>query len=156
VRIEINALFTYRKGSQGYALMLLSVYQNPGIWNFFSETGTFIFEMIMILHRIAGFLLLLSHSLFLIRSWILLKNDRRPLQFDRWMMTLSQILIPLTILTAIPVLSETGALHFLLSLMPLIMMLILSRRSLRRQRPLLLPLVNGIFIAAAFLTGIML
>jgi len=108
----------------------------------------------MIIHRISGILLLVSHLSFLFRSRILLKSGRGPRTADRFLMLLSQILLPVTILSGIPGIGKTKVLHVILGLMPVAMMFILSRRSLRRRHPLLLPLVNGLFLAAAFLTGL--
>ncbi|MDA3956061.1 hypothetical protein [Oceanispirochaeta sp.] len=112
--------------------------------------------MTIIFHRIAGILLLLTHSLFLIRSWTLIRKNRPPLNFDRWLMGLSQILLPVTIISGLPGLAKSPVIHTLFGCFPIVMMFILSRRSIRRKRPLLLPLLNGLFIAAAFLTGVFL
>jgi len=107
----------------------------------------------MILHRIAGVLLLICHLSFLLRSWYLLKTGGKPVYADRMLMMLSQILLPVTILTGLPGVRKAGMFHVILGVMPVAMMFILSRRSVRRRHPLLLPLINGLFITAAFLTA---
>jgi len=108
----------------------------------------------LMIHNTLGFFLLVFHWSFFFRSLFLIKKGKGPFWMDRTLMLLSQIFLPLTILTGLPLIEKTGIFHVILCFMPVVMMFILSRKSVRRKSPLLLPLLNGIFIAAAFLTGV--
>ncbi len=112
--------------------------------------------MITVFHKTAGGLLFLFHSLFLLRSAILLKREAAPSKADRIFMTLSQVLLPIAILTGLPLIARASLFHIIPGLMPVVMMFILSRRSIRRRYPLLLPGINWLFITAAMLTGVFL
>ncbi len=115
--------------------------------------------MLLLAHQITGALLLLFHSLFLFRAWRLLKRGGSPAPADRFFMSLSQILLPVMILSGLPLPVqgvEGAALHMIPAVMPVVMMLKFSRKSFRKKHPLLLPLINGVWIAAASVTGLML
>jgi len=112
--------------------------------------------MTLLLHRISGAVLLISHGLLIIRSLILLHSKGTPGKPDRIIMSLSQMFLPLTLLTGLVHLAGHGRflpVHTLIGILPVIMMMIFSKRSFRRKHPLLLPILNGLLIAAAFVTG---
>lgn len=112
--------------------------------------------MILLIHKITGLLLFISHSLFLFRSMILLHKDRKPRKADRFFMNLSQLLLPVVIIIGFFMIRSSSVYHLIFGIMPVIMMFVLSRRSFRKKHPLLLPLLNWIFISAALLTGVLL
>jgi hypothetical protein len=112
--------------------------------------------MIMLFHKIAGLLLFSSHSLFLFRSIVLIHKGLAPGKADRIFMSLSQILIPVVLISGFIMISSTSVYHLIPGIMPVIMMFVLSRRSIRKKHPLLLPLLNWIFITGALLSGILL
>ncbi len=112
--------------------------------------------MIIVLHRIAGLLLFLFHSLFLLRSIVLLKSKTAPTKADRVFMTLSQLLLPVVLLSGLPYIGRARLIHIIPGVLPVVMMFVLSRKSIRRKYPLLLPAVNWILITAAMLTGVLL
>ncbi|MDC7232443.1 MAG: hypothetical protein PQJ58_04380 [Spirochaetales bacterium] len=112
--------------------------------------------MIQLIHTILGILLFVSHSLFLLRAVVLLRSKKTPGKADRLFLNLSQLLLPLALVSGFLMIGSASVIHVLPALMPLIMMFVLSRRSIRRKKPLLLPFLNWIFISAAFLTGVLL
>jgi len=112
--------------------------------------------MIMLIHKIAAVLLFISHSVFLFRSAVLLHKGSAPKAADRLFMNLSQIILPFVLISGIIMIGSASVYHVIPGIMPVVMMFVLSRKSLRKRRPLLLPLVNWIFISAAFLTGVLL
>ncbi len=111
--------------------------------------------MMHTIHNCLWALLLLFHTAFLLRSRILLIRKAPPGKTDRLLMGASQLLLVPAILSVIPLAGESSLLHFIFCLMPLAMMFILARKSFRRRHPMLLPLINGFWIAAAFITGIL-
>ncbi|MBF9018446.1 MULTISPECIES: hypothetical protein [unclassified Oceanispirochaeta] len=112
--------------------------------------------MILLIHKIAGILLFISHSIFLFRSAVLLRKGLPPSKGDRLFMSLSQVILPFAIISGFIMIGRVSVYHLIPGIMPLIMMFILSRRSVRKRQPLLLPLINWIFITAALLTGVLL
>ncbi|OQY33451.1 MAG: hypothetical protein B6241_07770 [Spirochaetaceae bacterium 4572_59] len=114
--------------------------------------------MLLILHLTSAILLVISHGFFLFRSAFLLKKGRAPTLPDRISINLSQLLLPVTILTGLLNLANRTVpfYHMILGISPIIFMFILRKRSFRQSHPLLLPFINGILLAAAFLSGLLL
>ena len=110
--------------------------------------------MMHTIHNVLWALLLLIHTAFLLRCRTLLARRTAPGKTDRLLMGASQLLLAPAILSTLTLITEVSFLHLLCSLMPLAMMFILARKSFRRRHPMLLPLINGLWIAAALLTGI--
>lgn len=113
------------------------------------------------LHLGAACLLLASHTLFLLRGLAIQSGASRPRGIDRVARALSQLLLPAAAATgAIRLSARPGGLlpHGLLGLAPLaaIPLAFVVRLSLRRrtQWPWLLPVLNLVLIATAFLTGL--
>lgn len=112
--------------------------------------------MISIIHLLAALLLFTFHSLFLLRSVYLLKRRLSPTRADRLFLNLSQLFLPLVLISGFIMVGRASLYHLIPGIMPVLMLFILSRRSLRKKKPLLLPLLNWIFITAALLTGLLL
>ena len=55
--------------------------------------------MIRIIHLSSAAVLIITHGLFLVRSYILLKKRANPRKADRVIMQISQLFLPLTLLT---------------------------------------------------------
>jgi hypothetical protein len=115
------------------------------------------------LHLGAACLLLASHTLFLLRGLSIQRGADRPRGIDRVTRALSQLLLPAAAVTgAIRLVARPAGLlpHGLLGLAPLaaIPVVFVARLSLHRrtQWPWLLPVLNLVLIAAAFLTGLLL
>lgn len=105
------------------------------------------------IHGAAGLCLLLVHTVFVLRSGYLLRTGRGPGIVDRWLMNGSRFLFPVVLLSLVPVWKVLRPLHVLCSFMPLLMMVLLFRRSRRRRYPMLLPVLNEFWFGAAVLTG---
>lgn len=114
--------------------------------------------MLPFIHLTSAILLIISHGIFLSRSIFLLKRGKGPTLPDRIFMNLSQVLLPISILTGLLNLPQKTipVSHTVLGLSPIIFMFILRKKSIRRSHPLLLPLINGILLAAAFISGLLL
>ena len=114
--------------------------------------------MFPIIHLTSAILLIISHGIFFSRAVILLKKKRRPSRPDRFFLNLSQMLLPVTILTGVMNLPQGNVppYHMALGISPLIVMFILRKRSFRRSHPLILPFINGILLAATFISGLLL
>ena len=115
--------------------------------------------MILILHMVSAFILVISHALFLVRSAWLVKKKRAPEPFDRLTLNLSQLLLPLVILTGAAAFLKNGTvsfLHMAAGLAPLLLMFLFRKRSFRKKHPFILPLLNGLLLAAALLSGLFL
>ncbi len=111
------------------------------------------------IHLICASILIISHGLFLIRSFILIKQHKSPRRADRIILQLSQLFLPLTLITGLITSGVTGhfpPLHVILGISPLFLMFLFRKRSLRRSHPWRLPLLSGILLAGAFLTGVFL
>ena len=104
------------------------------------------------IHASLWIILFLFHTVFLLRSQVILSRNELPRKFDRFLMGGSQLLlIPAIISTAILV-RKLPAPHIFCCIMPPVMMFLMARRSFRRRHPMLLPLANEIWIAAAVIT----
>ena len=115
--------------------------------------------MILILHTVSAFILVISHALFLVRSAWLVKKERAPKPFDRLVLNLSQLLLPLVILTGAAVSLKNGTVsffHMAAGLSPLLLMFLFRKRSFRKNHPFILPLINGLLLAAALISGLFL
>lgn len=112
--------------------------------------------MVLIIHQITALLLFISHTLFLYRSAVLLRKKTAPTKADRLFMNWSQLSLPLVLISGFIMTGRSSVYHLIPGLMPVLMMFIFSRRSVRKKRPLLLPLINWIFISTAILTGVLL
>jgi hypothetical protein len=124
-----------------------------------------------LLHAACAAVLFAAHSAFLFRGLAIESGRVRPGRFDHLARGLSQILLPVTVLSGLILrlaggrtgggeadLSSPSLLHLLLGLAPMaaIPVAFLTRILLkkRRQAPWLLPVVNLMLLAAAVATGI--
>lgn len=105
------------------------------------------------IHNLLWALLLVFHTAFLIRSRRLLSRNGGPRRADRFLMGASQLLLIPAVLSTLPLMRELPPVHILCCFMPPVMMFILARKSFRRRHPMVLPLANGLWIAAALFTG---
>lgn len=109
-----------------------------------------------IVHAVAATTLLLSHGFFLIRAAGHLRRNTSPRKIDRLALNLSQLLLVPVPLLGLPLLSRggtAGLLHILLGCLPLGTLLVFRKKSFRRKHPMALPLVNGLLLTAAYLSG---
>jgi hypothetical protein len=116
--------------------------------------------MISALHAGGVLLLACFHLLFLLRGIKLTKSGQRPRRIDRIARAGAQILLPVALLTGLPLLAgRPVGFHCLLGLLPLIAIpgVNAARILLKRRKawPWLLPVLNMTLIAAAGLTGLL-
>lgn len=119
--------------------------------------------MLRVLHALhigIAALLVCSHLLFLLRGTALSKSGRSPRRIDRVARAGAQILLPVALLSGLPLLNgRPAAGHCLLGLAPLTAILTVNalRIALKRRKawPWLLPVLNMVLIAAAGLTGLL-
>jgi hypothetical protein len=112
-------------------------------------------------HAGGALLLVCFHLLFLLRGIALAVSGHKPRRIDRIARAGAQVLLPLAILSGLPLLDgQPGTLHYLLGIGPLAAILLVnaSRMVLKRRKawPWLLPVLNMVLIAAAGLTGLLL
>jgi hypothetical protein len=113
------------------------------------------------LHAGSAALLFSFHLLFLLRGVALAGSGKPPRRIDRIARAGAQILLPVAVLTGLPLLSGRGfGAHCLLGLSPLIAIPAVNgaRILLRRRKawPWLLPVLNMALITAAGLSGLLL
>jgi hypothetical protein len=116
--------------------------------------------MFSALHAVSVFLLVSSHLVFLLRGIALAGKQRKPRRIDRIARAGAQLLLPVALLTGIPLAAgHRFALHCLLGLSPLIAIpaVNVARIVVKRRKawPWLLPVLNMLLIAAAGLTGLL-
>jgi hypothetical protein len=118
--------------------------------------------MLRFLHSAAAVVLLLAHGTFFFRGLYLRRTGKSPEAIDRLARTLSQFLLPVTVLIGLVWYFRRGGgafvPHPLLGLAPLaaVPLAAAARFLLRRptEAPWLLPALNLALIAAALATGI--
>jgi hypothetical protein len=117
--------------------------------------------VLKLFHLSSAIALAVSHSIFLFRGLRIVRRSGKPQALDRMTKTLSQVLLPITIVSgAVLLLTGTDRSfipHGAIGLLPLVM--ILAMNGLRilfrsRKRGLrLLPVINLVLILLAFATG---
>ena len=111
-------------------------------------------------HLLCALGLSLSHGLFLLRGFYLLRQNLSPGTVDRWARNISRICLPLTFLSGLLRGFEPGR-GLLLHILPALLIIILTpvhflmRKFLLKTRrwPWLLPLVNFFLIIWAVVSG---
>jgi cytochrome bd-type quinol oxidase subunit 2 len=114
------------------------------------------------LHILCAVVLIAAHAVFLFRGLAIEAGRRKPHKLDRLARSLSQALLPATVLSGlILTLADTASfslLHLLLGLAPLaaIPLVFLARVLLKKrtQAPWFLPAINLILLVAAGVTGL--
>lgn len=131
----------------------------------------------VLIHAIAGILLLLCHAFFLFRGLAMRKNGRRPTSMDRIARAGSHFGLPVVIATGffvrlavsrgLPINVGTGAadpiyrvkstfiaFHAVFGLLPIVLIFAFAPlRSLKRRIPWLLPSMNLLLFMAAAVCG---
>ena len=116
--------------------------------------------MLKILHLGSASLLLIYHCTFLFRALKIIRKGLKPKKLDRLARNLSQMMLPVSVITGLFFLVHRGysfSLHPSMGILPLVAIpLVFTGRILLkkiRELPWLLPMINLTLIISAVLTG---